>query len=165
MGQEIELVPSAYRPPAGDPLQEASDAYDRGDYRLAEAKAQEVLARDPNHESAKELARIARESRYVASDAQLREDFNAEWRALMQQIQSTALPHPSATPRPAARPRKPLDIRTLFRKLNATPEEIVETTGANRNGFRRAEEGNHSACYVRTKDGRWVPLTRDWTAK
>ena len=164
-GQEIQLVPSAYRLPAGDPLQEASDAYDRGDYRLAEAKAQEVLAKDPNHETAKELARIARESRYVASDAQLRESFNANWRALMQQLQSTALPHPSATPRPAARPRKPVDVRTLFRKLNATPEEIVETGGANRNGFRRAEEGNHSACYVRTKDGRWIPLTRDWTAK
>ena len=51
------------------------------------------------------------------------------------------------------------------RRLNAKPEEISKTEGANRNGFRRAEEGNHSACYVRTKAGRWVPLTRDWTAR
>ena len=114
-GQEINLVPSAYRPPA--------------------------------------------------EDARIRERFNAEWRALMEQIQSTAMAHPRATPRAAARRRTPIDIPTLFRKLNATPERIVDTHGANRNGYRRAAEGNHSACYVRTKDGRWVPLTRDWTAK
>jgi hypothetical protein len=164
-GQEINLVPSAYQPADGDPLQAASDAYDRGDYVLAEAKAKDVLARDPHHETATELARIARESRYVANEARTRERFNAEWRMLMQQIQSTALPHPRTTPRAAPRRRQRIDVPTLFRKLNATPEEISETQGANRNGYRRAEEGSHSACYVRTKDGRWVPLTRDWTAR
>lgn len=139
--QEIRLVPSA------------------------EARAQEVLARDPDDEHAKELARIARESRYVASEAGLRERFNAEWRALMAEIQSTALPHPNATRPPTTRARQEMDIPTLFRRLNAKPEEVSRTEGVNRNGYRRGEKGNHSACYVRTKDGRWVPLTRDWTAK
>ena len=170
--QEIQLVPSAYRPAEDSEarrirahLQVASQTYDRGDYARAEAHAAAVLALDPSHENAKELGRIARESSYVANEAQLRERFNVEWRDLMQQLHSTALPHPDATPRPAARPRKQIDIPTLFRKLNATPEKISETQGANRNGYRRAEEGDHSACYVRTKGGRWVPLTRDWTAR
>jgi len=83
----------------------------------------------------------------------------------MEKIQSTVLAPPSTPPRAAPRRRQKIDVPTLFRKLNATPEEIAETQGANRNGYRRAGEGNHSACYVRTKDGRWVPLTRDWTAK
>jgi len=115
--QEINRVPSAYRPASEDPLQAAPDAYDRAGYALAEAQAKEVLA------------------------------------------------HPNTIPRAAPRRRQRIDVPTLFRKLNATQEEIEETKGANRNGYRRAEEGNHSACYVRTKDGRWVPLTRDWTAK
>jgi hypothetical protein len=167
--QEVNLVPSAYVPPDGGAdmrllrahLRMASDAYDRADYARAEAYAHVVLARDPNNETAEELARIAQASRYVADDAQGRERFNAEWRALMAELQSTALPQPTVT----TRPRKPVDIPTLFRKLNATSEKIVGTNGANRNGYRRDEEGNHSACYVMTKDGRWVPLTRDWTAK
>lgn len=261
----IELVPSCYSPPDDGAdahqlcadLRMASDAYDRGDYERAETKTQEVLARDPDNEAAKELARIAKESgrvaneaqvrerlsaewqtvmrqlqaraqeradteaalrrvaeleecnlmepaaylqeaidahnrgddvraeawahevlarepdnrvaqdivRHAADRAQLRQRFNAEWRDLTTEMQSAALPHRNTSRRPNARPRKPIDIPTLFRKLNAKPEEISKTEGANRNGYRRAEEGNHSACYVQTKDGRWVPLTRDWTAK
>ncbi len=146
------LVPSAYEPPDTDErrrlagLRMASDASDCG---------------------------------YVADRAELRERFNADWRELMAQLQGSALAQERKDTEEALRrvaeveecalreerPRKPIDIPTLFRRLNAKQEEISKTGGANCNGYRRAEEGNHSACYVRTKDGRWVPLTRDWTAK
>jgi hypothetical protein len=102
----------------------------------------------------------AEQERRDTEDA-LRRIAEIEELALMEQNPSAALAQPDTT----ARPRKRIDIPTLFRKLNRSPEEITGTEGANRNGYRRAEEGHHSACYVQTKDGRWVPLTRDWTAR
>jgi hypothetical protein len=159
--QEIELVPSAYRA-ADEALREAIDAYNRGDYVRAEAKAREVLTREPDNRVVRDIARHAGESRYIADCERLND---AEWKTFMEEIQSAALAQPITPPRAAARFRKPVDISTLFRKLNASRETIAATEGANRNGYRRAEEGDSSACYVRAKDGRWIPLTRDWTAK
>ena len=75
-------------------LQMASDAYDRGEYDLAQANAEKVLALDPRNESAKELIRIAKETKYVADRQQIREQFNDEWKTIMEQLEYDALPHP-----------------------------------------------------------------------
>ena len=101
---------------------------------------------------------------YVADREGIRARFNDEWRTLLAQIENHALPHAEVVPEPPE-PREPIDVPTLVRELNAMPEEVATTQGANRNGYRRAKAGNHSACYVQTKDGRWVPITRDWTAR
>ena len=73
-------------------LQMASDAYDRGEYELAEAHAGKVLALDPQSEAARELIRIARETKYVADRNEIREQFNDEWRSVMEQLEYIALP-------------------------------------------------------------------------
>jgi hypothetical protein len=43
-------------------------------------------------------------------------------------------------------------------------EQAADTSGSNRNAYDKSEESYHSACYVR-RDGSWVAITRDWTAR
>ncbi len=73
-------------------LQMASDAYDRGEYELAEAHAGKVLSLDPQSQAARELIRIARETKYVSDRNEIREQFNDEWRSVMERLEYDALP-------------------------------------------------------------------------
>ncbi len=57
------------------------------------------------------------------------------------------------------------DMVALFRNLNAAGETQRESSGTSRNSYRETEKGFQSTCRVRDKNGRWIPLTRDWTAK
>jgi len=75
-------------------MQMASDAYDQGEYDLAQAHAEKVLALDPRNEQAKELIRIAKETKYVSDRNEIREQFRDEWRSIMEQIEMLAMPHP-----------------------------------------------------------------------
>ncbi|MHC4934232.1 MAG: tetratricopeptide repeat protein, partial [Planctomycetota bacterium] len=75
-------------------LKLASDAYDRGEYDLAQANAAKVLALDPRNEAAKQLIRIAKETKYVADRNEIREQFSDEWRTMMERVEYDALPHP-----------------------------------------------------------------------
>ncbi|MGH7162836.1 MAG: tetratricopeptide repeat protein, partial [Planctomycetota bacterium] len=75
-------------------LKMASDAYDRGEYDLAEANAQKVLALDPHNQQAKDLVRLARETKYTADRSEIRERFSDEWRRVMENLELLALPHP-----------------------------------------------------------------------
>ncbi|MHC4340196.1 MAG: hypothetical protein ACYSX0_08295 [Planctomycetota bacterium] len=75
-------------------LKLASDAYDRGEYDLAQANATKVLALDPRNEAAKQLIRIAKETKYIADRNEIREQFSDEWRTMMERVEYDALPHP-----------------------------------------------------------------------
>ncbi len=57
------------------------------------------------------------------------------------------------------------DMVALFRDLNRAGETQRESSGTNRNSYRETEKGFQSTCRVRDKNGRWITLTRDWTAK
>ena len=72
----------------------ASDAFDRGEYDLAQAHAEKVLALDPRNGHAKELIRIAKETKYVSDRNEIREEFRDEWRTVMEQLEVIAMPHP-----------------------------------------------------------------------
>ncbi len=75
-------------------LRVASDAYDRGNYDLALTNAQKVLALDPHNEAAKDLVRIAQETKYIAERNEIREQFNDQWRTVMERLEMDAMPHP-----------------------------------------------------------------------
>jgi hypothetical protein len=51
--------------------------------------------------------------------------------------------------------------------INSAKEEIVSGEAANRNGYRKSEQGGSSTCYIRAaaSEQTWVPLTRDWTSR
>jgi Flp pilus assembly secretin CpaC/tetratricopeptide (TPR) repeat protein len=75
-------------------LKMAGDAYERGEYDLAQANAQKVLDLDPNNKQAKKLIRIARDTKYNSDRLELREKFNDEWRTIMERLEYDAMPHP-----------------------------------------------------------------------
>jgi len=54
---------------------------------------------------------------------------------------------------------------TLVPSAYEPAAKTVETSGVNRNRYRRTLAGNHATCSIRGKDGRWIPLVRDWTAR
>ena len=198
----------------------ASDAYDRSEYDLARAHAEKVLALEPNNERAKELLRIAKESRYAADQDKIRKEFHDEWHTVMAQLEAAALAsprvqrylrdtgvdvtdfippqipqvgvsedsfvplfaNPSGSPGvqsggAALPPSRGLfftdgiegDIRGFVEKeitlVPAVGARVVQTKGINRNTFRKTAGGNRSTCSIRGKDGRWIALTRDWTAR
>ena len=263
----------------------ASDAYDSNEYDLAQTHAEEVLALEPDNERAKELIRIAKESRYAADRDEIRKDFKDEWTTVMAQLETTMLASPrvlrylrdtgvgvrglgagtnlddsfvgasanpwgspgAIIPEPSSigtatdrtwpdqsfwdrishlrairndggdgsdgdfrsrtenvfdyildfdvevaqdgvevaqtavvRPRVQylglvftggleLDIRGFVEQditlVHAAKETLVQTKGVNRNTFKRTTNGNRSTCSIRAKDGRWIALTRDWTAR
>jgi type II secretory pathway component HofQ len=73
-------------------MKQADDAFARGDYANAEAQARKVLAIDPRNEAAAELVRVAKESMYTSTRAELREAFSDEWRLAMERLEWAALP-------------------------------------------------------------------------
>jgi len=75
-------------------LKMASDAFERGEFDLAQTNAQKVLDLDPNNKQAKKLIRIAAETKYNSDRLELRENFNDEWRSIMERLEYDALPHP-----------------------------------------------------------------------
>jgi len=75
-------------------LERAQDAFDRGEYELAVANAEKVLAIDPRNESAMKLVQIAKETKYVADRSDIREKFSDEWRTAMEELEHDAVPHP-----------------------------------------------------------------------
>jgi len=75
-------------------LEMAGDAFDRGEYDLAVANAEKVLAIDPRNESALKLIQIAKETKYVADRNEMREEFSDQWRSVMEQLEHDAIPHP-----------------------------------------------------------------------
>lgn len=75
-------------------LKMASDAFERGEFDLAQTNAQKVLDLDPNNKQAKKLIRIAAETKYNSDRLELRETFNDEWRSIMERLEYDALPHP-----------------------------------------------------------------------
>jgi len=83
-------------------LDMASRAYDRGEYDVAQSNAQKVLDIDPKNENAKELIRIARDTKYNSDRLELREKFNDEWRTVMERLEYDALPHPEVLNYPAS---------------------------------------------------------------
>ncbi len=82
-------------------LERAQDAFDRGEYDLAVADAQKVLAIDPRNESAMKLVTIATETKYVADRNDMREQFSDEWRSVMEQLERDSVPHPEILNFPA----------------------------------------------------------------
>jgi hypothetical protein len=42
---------------------------------------------------------------------------------------------------------------------------VVATHGANRNHYRQSAVGNRATCCVQGNDGRWIRLSRDWSAR
>lgn len=75
-------------------LKMAGDAFERGEFDLAQTNAQKVLDLDPNNKQAKKLIRIAAETKYNSDRLELRENFNDEWRSIMERLEYDALPHP-----------------------------------------------------------------------
>ncbi|MEM8886309.1 MAG: hypothetical protein AAGD14_19800, partial [Planctomycetota bacterium] len=75
-------------------LKMANDAYDRGEYDLAQTNAQKVLDLDPKNKQAKKLITIARDTKYNSDRLELREQFNDEWRTIMERLEFDAMPHP-----------------------------------------------------------------------
>ena len=67
------------------------DAFERGEFDLAEAHAMKVLDLDPNHRWAKKLRRLAMEERAIAERLELRDAFNDEWRAIMERLEYDAI--------------------------------------------------------------------------
>jgi len=82
-------------------LDRAQDAFDRGEYELAVANAQKVLAIDPRNESAMKLVQIATETKYVADRNDMREEFRDQWRSVMEQLERDSVPHPEILNFPA----------------------------------------------------------------
>ena len=82
-------------------LERAQDAYDRGEYDLAVADAEKVLAIDPRNESAMKLVQIAKETKYVADRNDLRQEFADKWKSVMEQLERDSVPHPEILNFPA----------------------------------------------------------------
>ncbi len=150
----------------------AARAYDRGEYALARRRAEYALEVDPDNSAAKDIIRIAKEARkadgadrpatpkIVRTDPATRA---AIIRALTESEKAGAvLPVAKRESMPMAAAS---DMVALFRDLNRAGETQRESSGTNRNSYRETEKGFQSTCRVRDKDGRWIPLTRDWTAK
>ena len=53
----------------------------------------------------------------------------------------------------------------LFRDLEAAGATERASTGTNKNSYKETDKGFQSTCRVRDRNGRWIALTRDWTAK
>ena len=49
--------------------------------------------------------------------------------------------------------------------VSAAEDRTEQTKGLNRNTFKTTASGNRSTCSIRAKDGGWIALTRDWTAR
>ncbi|MEE8104237.1 MAG: hypothetical protein V3T86_01735 [Planctomycetota bacterium] len=75
-------------------LRLASEAFDSGDYLLAQANSEKVLSLDPQNQAAKKLIRIAKETQYVHDRNQIREQFSDQWRTVMEQLEASAIPQP-----------------------------------------------------------------------
>ncbi len=73
-------------------LKLASEAYDRGEYAMALANAEKVLALDPQNVAAKELVRIAKETQYTSDRVEIREQLSDEWRLTLEYLEISALP-------------------------------------------------------------------------
>jgi type II secretory pathway component GspD/PulD (secretin) len=116
----------------------ASEAFDRGEYDLAEANARKVLDLDPHNEKAKQLVQIARETKYAADRNDIRERFSDQWRTLMEQVEQTALPHPELLNYPAnwseiSRRRPPTtDARGAVTAIDPRTEQILNTLESKR---------------------------------
>jgi tetratricopeptide (TPR) repeat protein len=82
-------------------LDRAKDAFDRGEYDVAIADAEKVLAIDPRNESAMKLVQIAKETKYVADRTDIREEFSDQWRSVMEDLEHAAVPHPEILNFPA----------------------------------------------------------------
>jgi len=117
-------------------LERAQDAYDRGEYELAVANAEKVLAIDPRNESAMKLVQIAKETKYVADRSEIRERFSDEWRTVMEQLEHDAVPHPEILRFPAnwdeiAR-RRPKGGTREVAAPDPRKEQILNTLAATR---------------------------------
>ncbi|MCZ6787398.1 MAG: hypothetical protein O7E54_09565, partial [Planctomycetota bacterium] len=75
-------------------LRLATEAFDRGEYLLAQANAEKVMTLDPQNMAARELIRIAKETQYVADRTEIRQQFSDQWRSIMENLELSALPHP-----------------------------------------------------------------------
>ncbi|MHC4958696.1 MAG: ARPP-1 family domain-containing protein [Planctomycetota bacterium] len=228
-------MPSDERQRLSIHLQMASDSYDEGRYDVAEAQARQVLALESGNEAARELVRIAGQSRYVGSRDDIRRQFRDEWRTVMAEIEAVD----AFAPRPSGYPgsddggvdlgglavlddvtsgldgsagflppqitqlgvteddvdglfdyvlgfdvaereheghvffaggidgdlRCLAEVITLVHGAYTPPAETVETGGVNRNRYAKTAAGRSATCSIRGKDGRWIPVTRDWTAR
>jgi len=221
----------------------ASEAYDDGEYAAAVAQVERVLALDPENAQAKELLRIANESRHVGDRGKVRNRYRDEWRTVMEQLEATGMATRGALRYPVRLGEVGIDVRGLggtnggplavlddvtgglddnasaaldnsgpglgtatnprsgiffnaggdgeyrsrvanvfdsilgFEQAAAIGDnalvpsayepaaKTVETNGVNRNRYRKTLTGNHATCSIRGKDGRWIPLVRDWTAR
>jgi hypothetical protein len=57
------------------------------------------------------------------------------------------------------------DVVALVRGIADAGEQVNETAGLNRNGYRATGAAYASSCYVEGRNKRWVALTNDWTAR
>ena len=74
-------------------------------------------------------------------------------------------PLPAPKAEPVSRKATATDMVALFRDLEAAGATERASAGINKNSYKETDKGFQSTCRVRGKDGRWIPLTRDWTAK
>ena len=148
-GQDVNLAPSKYVPPQPEPpsnkpgiselLASVRENVPGAERAVIQPKSNVLVVRaDPATQEA-----IVR----FLSDAKGRGGF------------------PAAKPKAAGKKVTATDMVALFRDLNAGAETQREGSGLNRNSYRETDKGFQSTCRVRGKDGRWIPLTRDWTAK
>jgi type II secretory pathway component GspD/PulD (secretin) len=144
-------------------LQMASDAYDQGEYDLAQAHAEKVLALDPRNGHAKKLIQIAKETKYISDRNEIREEFKDEWRTIMEELEVLAMPHPDILRYPkewseiSQRKPKVAGSTQMGEAPDPRTDQIINTLGQKRVYDLRFEAGdidlNGAIQYLRSVTG------------